>query len=171
MRGSSCNGFEWNYELKCIIVKKDVFENWSHPVANGLLNRSFPHYNELCYVFGRDCATGGRIETFVDVESNVSGWYEGLASTDDGNNIEIPTMYSQGLDMSPNDIMGTRPKRASGDRNASSELKRKRGGQSVEIAKVICSVMEYVNDQLNQNVDRLIIQCQDASATRQEVVQ
>lgn len=28
MHGPSCNGFKWNDEVKCIIVKKDIFNNW-----------------------------------------------------------------------------------------------------------------------------------------------
>ena len=35
-------------------------------------------------------------ETFADVGSNVSSSYEGF-SLEDGNNMEIPMMYSQGL--------------------------------------------------------------------------
>ena len=30
----------------------------SHLAAKGLLHRSFPHYNELAYVFGKDRAMG-----------------------------------------------------------------------------------------------------------------
>ena len=28
MCGPSCSGFEWNNETKCIIAKKDLFDNW-----------------------------------------------------------------------------------------------------------------------------------------------
>ncbi|KAA0033869.1 retrotransposon protein [Cucumis melo var. makuwa] len=61
---SSCSGFSWNDEFKCIIAKKELF-NWSHPAAKGLINKSFPYYDDLSYVFGKDHATGARIEIFA----------------------------------------------------------------------------------------------------------
>lgn len=56
--------------------------------------------------------------------------------------------YSQGLDMLPDDIMGTRPSRSSEDRTGSSGSKRKQGDQMVESVEIIRSAMEYVNGQL-----------------------
>ncbi|TYJ97164.1 retrotransposon protein [Cucumis melo var. makuwa] len=38
-----------------------------------LLNKPFPYYDELTYVFGRDRATGRFAETFADVGSNEPG--------------------------------------------------------------------------------------------------
>ncbi|TYK10971.1 retrotransposon protein [Cucumis melo var. makuwa] len=70
MRGPACSGFGWNDDAKCIIAEKKVFENWSHPAAKGLLNKSFFYYDELAYVFERDRTTGRFAETFVDVGSN-----------------------------------------------------------------------------------------------------
>ncbi|KAA0040598.1 retrotransposon protein [Cucumis melo var. makuwa] len=66
MRGPVCNGFGWNDYAKCIITEKEVFDNW----VRGLLNKPFPYYNELAYVFGPDRITGRFIEIFVDVRSN-----------------------------------------------------------------------------------------------------
>ncbi|KAA0056167.1 retrotransposon protein [Cucumis melo var. makuwa] len=130
----------------------DLIVSFSHLVAKGILNRSFSHYDELCYVFGRDHGTGGHVETFVNVGSNVIGGYEGFIGND-GNDIEIPSMYSQGLDMSSDDIMGTRPRQASDGRNASSRSKRKWVGQTVETVKIIYNSIEYTNDQLYHIVD------------------
>ncbi|KAA0038246.1 RING-H2 finger protein ATL66 [Cucumis melo var. makuwa] len=53
-------------------------------------------------------------------------WVKGF-SIDNGNNLEIPMMYGHRLDMSPDDIMGTRPGLSSEGKNASSRSKRKRG--------------------------------------------
>ncbi|KAA0065651.1 retrotransposon protein [Cucumis melo var. makuwa] len=80
--------FRWNDEQKCIVAEKEVFDNWvkSHPVAKGLLNKSFPHYDELSYMFGKDRATGVRAETFADVGSNDPTGYEAFVAdaTSDG---------------------------------------------------------------------------------------
>ncbi|KAA0048405.1 retrotransposon protein [Cucumis melo var. makuwa] len=75
MRGPTCSGFGWNDEEKCIVAEKELFDNWvrSHPAAKGLLNKPFPYYDELTYVFGRDRATGRFAETFADVGSNEPG--------------------------------------------------------------------------------------------------
>ncbi|KAA0056560.1 retrotransposon protein [Cucumis melo var. makuwa] len=72
MRGPACSGFGWNDEEKCIVAEKELFDNWvrSHPAAKGLLNKPFPYYDELTYVFGRDRATGRFAETFANVASN-----------------------------------------------------------------------------------------------------
>lgn len=72
----------------------------------GLLNILFPHYDELSYIFGRDCVMRGRVETFANVGSNVPEGYRGFPA-DDGNDMEIPSMFIQGLDMMPDKIMGT----------------------------------------------------------------
>ncbi|KAA0033732.1 retrotransposon protein [Cucumis melo var. makuwa] len=42
----------------------------SHPTEKRFLNKSFPYYDELAYVFERDRMTGRFTETFTDVGSN-----------------------------------------------------------------------------------------------------
>ncbi|KAA0036748.1 retrotransposon protein [Cucumis melo var. makuwa] len=79
IRGSSCSGFNWNDDLKCIIAKK-VVVNDCHPAAKGLLNRSFPHYDELSCVFRRDRTTRGCSKIFTDVMSNVPRGYDEFAA-------------------------------------------------------------------------------------------
>ncbi|KAA0062004.1 retrotransposon protein [Cucumis melo var. makuwa] len=95
------SGFDWNDELKCIIAEKDVFD------TNDLLNKPFPLYDELLYVFRKDRATGAHAETFVDIRSNVPGGSKGVQQ-EDGLDMEFPTMYNPGMNMSPEDMMGTR---------------------------------------------------------------
>uniref|UniRef100_A0A9I9E610 DUF8040 domain-containing protein n=1 Tax=Cucumis melo TaxID=3656 RepID=A0A9I9E610_CUCME len=105
MRGPAYSGFGWNDEEKCIIAEKELFDNWvrSYPVAKGLLNKPFPYYDELTYVFGCDRATGRFAETFADVGSNELGGEYDRFYMGDGNE-EFPSVYSQGIDLSQNDV-------------------------------------------------------------------
>ncbi|KAA0047697.1 retrotransposon protein [Cucumis melo var. makuwa] len=121
------------------IPEKEVFDDWvkSHPGAKGLLNKSFVHYDELLYVFGKDRATGGRAESFVNIGSN--------------------------------DPAGTL--RVSEHRNVSSGSKRKHPGHATDSGDIVHIAIEYGNEQLNRIVEWPILQRQDASQTRQEVVQ
>ncbi|KAA0038998.1 retrotransposon protein [Cucumis melo var. makuwa] len=68
---------------------------------------------------------------------------------DNGNDMEIPTMFSQGLNTSLDEFVASRLGWLGDSRNASSGLKRKKGGHSVETTNIIQNVMEYANDQLN----------------------
>uniref|UniRef100_A0A9I9CUR8 Retrotransposon protein n=1 Tax=Cucumis melo TaxID=3656 RepID=A0A9I9CUR8_CUCME len=105
MCGPSCSWFRWNDKVKCIITEKKLFDNWVrlHPVTKGLLNKQFPYYNELSYVFERDRATSRFTKTFVDVGSNKPIGHEGFDMSD-GNGLEFPSTYSQGIDMSQDDV-------------------------------------------------------------------
>ncbi|KAA0041021.1 retrotransposon protein [Cucumis melo var. makuwa] len=71
MRDPMCSGFGWNDKKNASSQrKKSSTIGSSHPAAKGLLNKWFLHYDELSYVFGKDRATGGRVENFADVGSN-----------------------------------------------------------------------------------------------------
>ncbi|TYK22654.1 retrotransposon protein [Cucumis melo var. makuwa] len=79
MPGPKCSGFGWNDEEKCTIAEKELlFDNWvrSHLAAKELLNKPFPYYSELTYVFGRNRARGRFVETFADMRSNEPGGYD-----------------------------------------------------------------------------------------------
>uniref|UniRef100_A0A9I9DTW1 Retrotransposon protein n=1 Tax=Cucumis melo TaxID=3656 RepID=A0A9I9DTW1_CUCME len=91
----------------------------------------------MCYVFGKDRRRCG-----VECVEGYNGF-----PTNDGNDMEIPMMYSWGLNMSPDDTMGTHGRSSEG-RNGSIGSRRKQGGQTVETVKIICNAMEYANDQL-----------------------
>ena len=79
----------------------------SHPVVKSLHNKMSPYYDDLSYVFEKDQATGARLETFADVRSNVPGRFNDF-SVDDAHDPKILTMYNQGLDMPPDELIGTR---------------------------------------------------------------
>ncbi|KAA0051849.1 retrotransposon protein [Cucumis melo var. makuwa] len=75
----------------------------SHPAVKGLLNKPFPYYDELTYVFDRDRATDQFAETFADVGSNEPGGGYDRFDMGDGNE-DFPPVYSQGVDISQDDL-------------------------------------------------------------------
>ncbi|KAA0052025.1 retrotransposon protein [Cucumis melo var. makuwa] len=79
-------------------------------------------------------------------------------------------MYSQGLNMSPYELMGTRTARVSEGRYVSSGFKRKRGGQAADSGNVLRTAIKYGNEQLNRIAEWPVLQHQDINQTRQEVV-
>uniref|UniRef100_A0A9I9D629 Retrotransposon protein n=1 Tax=Cucumis melo TaxID=3656 RepID=A0A9I9D629_CUCME len=87
--------------------RPDYLVQLTRPAANDLLNKPFPLYDELLYVFSKDRATGAHAETFVDIRSNVPGGSKGVQQ-EDGLDMEFPTMYNPGMNMSPEDMMGAR---------------------------------------------------------------
>ncbi|KAL0537525.1 hypothetical protein IC582_026503 [Cucumis melo] len=151
MRGPACSGFEWNDEEKCIIAEKKLFDNWvrSHPAAKRLLNKPFPYYDELTYVFGRDRVTGRFVETFADVGSNKPGGGYDRFDMGDGNE-DFPPVYSQGIDLLQDDVRASRPSRASEGRTGSSGSKRKRGSQRDFDVEAIHLALDQTNEQLRQ---------------------
>ncbi|KAA0060332.1 retrotransposon protein [Cucumis melo var. makuwa] len=153
MWGPACSGFGWNDEEKCIILEKELFDNWvrSHPAAKTLLNKPFPYYDELTYVFDRDRAMGPFAKTFADVGSNEPGGYEGFDMTD--GNEEFPPVYSQGIDMSQDDVRASRPSRASKGRTGSSGSKRKRESQREVDVEGIHLALDQTNEQLRMIVE------------------
>uniref|UniRef100_A0A9I9DLI9 DUF8040 domain-containing protein n=1 Tax=Cucumis melo TaxID=3656 RepID=A0A9I9DLI9_CUCME len=120
----------------------------SHPAAKDLLHKSFPYYDDLFYVFGKDRATRARSETFADVGSNVPNMFNGDVPLDDSHDQDIPMMYSQGVHMSPDEMFGIRAGQASERKNCSSGSKRKQGSKHYETVEVIKSAIEFGNDQL-----------------------
>ncbi|KAA0067287.1 hypothetical protein IC582_011376 [Cucumis melo] len=167
----TCSSFGWNDEQKCLVTEKEVFIDWvnSNSAAKDLLNKSFPHYDELSYVFGKDRATRGQAETFMDVRLNDPAKYEAFVA-DAALDTDFQPMYNQGLNMSPDELMGTRTTRVSEGRFVSNRSERKRGPQAANSEEVIRTAIEYENEQLNRIAESPVLQRQDASQTRQEVV-
>ncbi|XP_031744343.1 uncharacterized protein LOC116404989 [Cucumis sativus] len=169
MRGPSCGGFGWNDDVKCIVAEKELFDNWvrSHPAAKGLLNKLFPYYDELAYVFGKDRAMGTHAETFADVGSNVPPGFEEFPPVD-LNDMEFPSMSSHRFNMSQDDI--ARPSRGTDSRTTSSGSKRRRGGQTLETADVIKDAMALQTDELRLIAEWPRLALEDESRVRREVV-
>ncbi|KAA0064820.1 retrotransposon protein [Cucumis melo var. makuwa] len=134
MRGPACSGFGWNDEEK--------FASCSE----GTPEQTIPYYDELTYVFGRDRATGRFAETFADVGSNEPGKYDRFDMRDE--NEEFPPVYSQGIDLSQDDVRASRPSRASEGRTGSSGSKRKGGSQRDLDVEAIHLAFDQINKQL-----------------------
>ncbi|KAL0536727.1 hypothetical protein IC582_025687 [Cucumis melo] len=147
-----CSGFRWNDEKKNVSSqrkKSTTIGVKSHLVAKGLLNKSFLHYDEQSHVFGKDHATRGWAESFADVGSKDPAGYDAFAA-DAAPDTNFPPMYSQRLNMSPDDLMGTRTARVSERRNVSSGSKRKRAGHVIDSGDIVRTGIEYGNEQLNR---------------------
>ncbi|XP_024029924.1 uncharacterized protein LOC21412682 [Morus notabilis] len=73
MLGPAGSGFGWNDKDKCVVVEKDVFDEWvkSHPSAKGLRNKPFPYYDELGLVFGKDRANGQGAMGLTDMVDDI----------------------------------------------------------------------------------------------------
>ncbi|KAL4010948.1 hypothetical protein IC575_027990 [Cucumis melo] len=151
MRGPACSGFGWNDEKKCIIAENELIDNWvrSHPAVKGLLNKPFPYYDELTYVFGRDRATGRFTETFADVGSNEPGGGYDRFDMGDGNE-ELPPVYSLGIDLSQNGVHASRPSRALEGRTGSSGSKRKKESQQDFDIEAIHLALDQTNEHLRK---------------------
>uniref|UniRef100_A0A9I9E462 Retrotransposon protein n=1 Tax=Cucumis melo TaxID=3656 RepID=A0A9I9E462_CUCME len=135
----------------------------------GLLNKSFVHYDELSYVFGKDHSTEGRAESFAYIGSNHPAGYDAFP-VDAALDTDFPPMYSPGLNMSPDDLMETRTARVSEHRNVSSGSKRKRPGHATDSGDIVRTAIEYGNEQLHRIAEWPILQRQDTTQTRQEIV-
>ncbi|KAL0544588.1 hypothetical protein IC582_019705 [Cucumis melo] len=122
---------------------------WSYLAVKELLNKPFPYYEELTYVFGRNRATGRFIETFADVGSNKPGGGYDRFDMGDGNK-DFPPVYSQGIDLSQDDVRASRPSRALEGRTRSSGSKRKRGSQRDFDVEAIHLALDQTNEQLKQ---------------------
>lgn len=107
-------------------------------VAKGFLNKLFSYYDELSYVFEKDRATEGRVETFANVGSNVPSGYEEYPHPD-MNEMKFHSMSEHEFNILQEDI--ERPSRVRDSRTGPSGSKRRRG-QPMDIVDVIKDAMD-----------------------------
>ncbi|XP_062099853.1 uncharacterized protein At2g29880-like [Humulus lupulus] len=94
-----CSGFGWDNDRKTVTAEKSVWEAYlqSHKEATPLKIKSFPWYDDLCMVFGKDLATGKNAETTADVVEELQTEEENTTLGEDdfnyANNVdEVPAM-------------------------------------------------------------------------------
>ncbi|XP_024967107.1 uncharacterized protein LOC112506975 [Cynara cardunculus var. scolymus] len=70
MHGSNTSGFGFDSEKYCVIVEPPVWEAYLqvHKEAEKWKNKTFPHFEDLCNVFGKNRANESRARDAMDME-------------------------------------------------------------------------------------------------------
>ncbi|QHO10572.1 uncharacterized protein DS421_15g490850 [Arachis hypogaea] len=156
MMGTAGSGFGWNDKDKMIVVERQIFNEWksSHPNANGLYNKPFPHFEELGIAFDRDRAQGGNAENVTQAVATMEAEREATLSDQQVNentqvNLEETEMEYEADSQEP-PIPGvpaasgaTAAPSSSAAPNASyiERNKRKRGSKSEEVIDIVVDSM------------------------------
>ncbi|KAI3748576.1 hypothetical protein L6452_11734 [Arctium lappa] len=74
LSGSYTSGFGYDSVQHCVVADDQVWESYLqvHKGAGKWRNKTFPFYEDLCIVFGKDRAQGNRARDFVEVEEEVN---------------------------------------------------------------------------------------------------
>ncbi|KAL7583409.1 uncharacterized protein At2g29880-like [Lactuca sativa] len=85
VNGSNTSGFGYDYEKHCVTAEDSVWEAYLqvHKEATRRKHKSFPYYEDLCIVFGKDRAQGNRARDFIEMEQDVNLEEELQESDDD----------------------------------------------------------------------------------------
>ncbi|XP_071709221.1 uncharacterized protein At2g29880-like [Rutidosis leptorrhynchoides] len=72
--GSNTSGFGWFDDTKLLSATSEVWDAYikHHKEAAKWRNKPFPHYNELCTVFGKDRARGSGSRSFGDIDEETN---------------------------------------------------------------------------------------------------
>ena len=81
-----------------------LFSFQTYPATKGLLNKVFPHYGMLSYVFGKD-HTKGPVWRYSRTSGPTCKDPSACVPTEDGLKIEFPTMCSPRMNLSLDDMM------------------------------------------------------------------
>nr|KAJ0228088.1 hypothetical protein LSAT_V11C100012970 [Lactuca sativa] len=85
VNGSNTSGFGYDSEKHCVTAEDPVWEAYLqvHKEATRWKHKSFPYYEDLCIVFGKDRAQGNRARDFIEMEQDVNLEEEMQESDDD----------------------------------------------------------------------------------------
>ncbi|RWR94855.1 putative myb/SANT-like domain-containing protein [Cinnamomum micranthum f. kanehirae] len=91
LNGENCSGFGWDPQKNVVVAEDEVWNGYvkTHKGAGQWSSRSFPHYEMLCTIFGKDRATGKGAATTEDVLNEVTRNEEYEDSQDLGMDFEI----------------------------------------------------------------------------------
>ncbi|KAA0039620.1 putative nuclease HARBI1 [Cucumis melo var. makuwa] len=103
---------------------------------------------------------------YIETSNEWSQWRDDLAEEIYG----LSANVQSGIEHVADDLMETRTARVSERRNVSSGFKRKRPGHATDSGDIVRTAIEYGNEQLHRIAEWPILQHQDASQTRQEIV-
>ncbi|KAF7143945.1 hypothetical protein RHSIM_Rhsim05G0015700 [Rhododendron simsii] len=152
--GGSTSGFGWDPNTNMVVAEKHIWDGYvkSHKDAANWRNRSFPHFEMLLTVFGKDRATGKNAVTAEDVLEEESR-NEGSCDTE---NLGI------GIEEMEHFLSST-----NGEESNSNGKKRKRNDDSLdafrEAATIIGSKIEEATNKFSQalGVDLAIAKMRD----------
>ncbi|KAG8383971.1 hypothetical protein BUALT_Bualt04G0069300 [Buddleja alternifolia] len=85
LNSPNTSGFGWDPIKKCITAEKSVWDAYlqSHPSHSSWQNKSFPFFEDLLIIFGKDRATGTNAEGPADMMEEIQREQEhGLEDTD-----------------------------------------------------------------------------------------
>ncbi|CAN1126031.1 hypothetical protein LINPERHAP2_LOCUS3197 [Linum perenne] len=68
------SSFGWDDVRGCVVADEAIFSGWvkSHPRASGLNNKPVPYWDDLCFIFGAELATGADAVQPEDAASKVN---------------------------------------------------------------------------------------------------
>lgn len=143
------SGFGWNDQDKMIVVEKNVFDDWvkSHPKAQGLYKKPFPHFDDLALVYGKDRATGIDAEDPGDAFEAIDKETEDVSFMgDDANMDEAPvdSVPETQLPQSPCHYSTHTGNGVSNGQNSASSArgKRKRTGGTNSVVEQLVETMQ-----------------------------
>lgn len=73
LTGPNCSGFGWDPKKKIVTAEKAVWDAYvqSHKEATNFRNKTFPYYEDLCMIYGKDHTTEKNAEAPVDVVEEI----------------------------------------------------------------------------------------------------
>ncbi|KAJ9547034.1 hypothetical protein OSB04_019577 [Centaurea solstitialis] len=74
VNGTNTSGFGYDSVRQCVIAEAPVWESYLqvHKDAAKWKNKTFPHFEDLSIVFGKDRAQGSRARDAVEMEDQVN---------------------------------------------------------------------------------------------------
>ncbi|GJU11148.1 hypothetical protein Tco_1133544 [Tanacetum coccineum] len=74
LNGNNTSGFGYDSDKQCVTVEPNVWETYIavHKGAGKWRNKSFPHFEDLCIIFGKDKAQGNGTKDYIEMEGKAN---------------------------------------------------------------------------------------------------